>query len=90
MIKTFEKFQDQPKYKIGEYIIADMGDETSEYLKINGVSKMSPPNGDSYYIYSTREYKKIQPNMRIPEELIIKKVTKKEYDMNKLADIYDI
>lgn len=90
MIKTFEKFKDQPKYKIGEYIIADMGDGTSEYLKINGVSKMNPPNGESYYIYSTREYKKTLPNMRIPEELIIKKVTKKEYDMNKLADIYDI
>lgn len=62
----------KPKYNVGDVVLVDMGDGTTEKLTISKVSYFKPPMGDFTYSYKTKEYEKTEPNMVTLENDILK------------------
>lgn len=98
MIETYSEYVKRigyenlpkPKYDINDIVLVDMGDGTKELLTISKITKHKSPLGKFEYIYYTKEYEKLEPNMLIPEELIIQKMSKAEYEIFRDGEVYNL
>ena len=98
MIETYSEYVKRigyenlpkPKYDINDIVLVDMGDGTKELLTISKITKHKSPLGKFEYIYYIKEYEKLEPNMLIPEELIIQKMTKAEYEIFRDGEDYNL
>ncbi|MBN1214210.1 MAG: hypothetical protein JXA99_02085 [Candidatus Lokiarchaeota archaeon] len=98
MIETYSEYVKRigyenlpkPKYDINDIVLVDMGDGTKELLTISKITKFKTPKGKFEYLYYSREYEETMPNMALPEELIIQKMTKAEYEIFRDGEDYNL